>query len=463
MKQSLMKFPNGLRVILSSRQSNVVTLSLSVLFGAEQEKKNSSGVTRLIERLMRGMVAKEMEELGGIVESRTDYEHFEITISTVRENLDKAFKCLSKAVFDFRPTYQNFRVEQARLMQEVENRKSSPLMILSDTTQKNRYKTTSLATELYGTSKSLREITLEFLRDYYKSILSSENLMLSVVGNISDEASGEEKSADDNEFVSFEAGESLNSNVKSISAWNEIYDDPDAINRVVLTNYNYDSLNYIKELVTKEFYSRTMNLPKTVRRRSTAYFPLKEATIVVKNKNLNQSRFQISLPSAPYSSSGYRYSKLFELYLSNYLKHGITGEDGIYGLNVYLSQFKNNAHINIVFAVDYDKAEEAFNKMLDLLRGQRQESISMGEFKSLMMSYKTIISLGNEKMSDLARRYNKWFFLKGELFNLNNELKAVSALNFDSFREIAKKMINFDSMLVVYLGKPLEEGALKIN
>ena len=41
MKQSLMKFPNGLRVILSSRQSNAVTLSLSVMFGAEQEKKNS--------------------------------------------------------------------------------------------------------------------------------------------------------------------------------------------------------------------------------------------------------------------------------------------------------------------------------------------------------------------------------------------------------------------------------------
>lgn len=463
MKQSLMKFPNGLRVILSSRQSNVVTLSLSVLFGAEQEKKSSSGVTRLIERLVRGMVAREMEELGGIVESKTDYEHFEISISTVRENLDKAFSCLAKALFEFRPTYQSFKIEQARAMQEVENRKSSPLMILSDTTQKNRYKTTSLATELYGTQKSLREITLEFLRDYYNSILSPENIILSVVGNISDENNYNEDANDNNEFVSFDDGENPEMSLKSFSTWNDIEEDPDAAKKVVLKSYDIDSLDYIKELVTKEFYAKTLSLSKNVRRRSTAYFPLKEATIIEKNKNLNQSRFQISLPSAPYSSSGYRYSKLFEIYLSNYLKHGISGEDGVYGLNVYLSQFKNNAHINIVFAVDYDKAGEAYNKVIDLLRGQRQESITMGEFKSLIMSYKTMLSLGHEKMSDLARRYNKWYFLKGELFNLNNELKTISAMSFDSFRDIAKKMVNFDAMLVVYLGKPLEEGTLKID
>ena len=79
------------------------------------------------------------------------------------------------------------------------------------------------------------------------------------------------------------------------------------------------------------------------------------------------------------------------------------------------------------------------------------------------MSYKTMLSLGHEKMSDLARRFNKWLFLKNELFNLTNELKAISAMNFDSFREISKKMVNFNSMMVVYLGKPLEKGALKIK
>ena len=66
-------------------------------------------------------------------------------------------------------------------------------------------------------------------------------------------------------------------------------------------------------------------------------------------------------------------------------------------------------------------------------------------------------------MSDLARRYNKWLYLKGELFNLNHELKLISAMNFDSFREVSKKIVNFNSMLVVYLGKPLTDGALEVK
>ena len=463
MKQSLMKFPNGLKVILSSRQSNVVTISLSLLFGAEQEKKNSSGVTHLIEKLIKNTVTKRIGELGGIVESKTDYEHMEISISTVRENFEPAFKCLSDTIFEFRPTYESFRTEQAKVLQEIENRKASPLMILSELTQKNRYKTTSLATELIGTTKSMSEIDLEFLREYYKSILTPEQLILSVVGNISNEKVGSGADLEEDQIVKFDEDGIQDGNIKTISVWNDAKYIPTDLSNVVEKKYDIDNLDYIKEFVTKEFYSKTLNLAKNVRRRTTAYFPLKEATIIEKNKNLNQSRFQISLPSAPYCSSGYRYSKLFEIYLSNYLKRGLAKEKGIYSLNVYLSQFKNNAHLNIVFAVDHERAEEIYKKVLDLLKGQRQESITKSEFNSLIMAYKTMISLGHEKMSDLARRYNKWLFLKGELFNLNTELKVISAMNFDSFSDVCRKMINFNSMLVVYLGKPLKENALKVK
>ena len=462
MKQSLIKFPNGLRVVLCSKQSNVVTLSLSVLYGAEQEKKNMSGITHFIEKLIKSSISNEITKVGGIVESKTDYEHFEITISTVRENLEYSLKVLTTVLFEFRPTYQKFKQEQARILQEVENRKSSPQAILSDLTQKNRYKTTSLATELYGTSKSILELDVETVREYYNSILTPENILLSVVGNISDEIESEEETNADDEVVKFDATET-DVDLKNLSVWNDVKDNLADIKKIKTAKYDQDNLNYIKDLVTKSFYSYTIKLKKASRRRATAYFPLKQTTIITKNKNLNQSRFQISLPSAPYSSSAYRYSKLFELYLKNYLKKGLADEQGVYGLDIYLSQFKSNAHLNIVFAVDYEKAEAVYKKVIELLKGQRQESTTTSEFKSLVVAYKTMISLGHEKMSDLARRYNKWLFLKGELFNLAHELKVISAMNFDSFKEVSKKIINFNSMLVVYLGRQLDDDALKIK
>jgi len=461
MKQSLIKFPNGLRVVLCSKQCNVVTISLSVLFGAEQEKKNMSGVTHFIERLIKSSVVKDVTKLGGVVDSKTDYEHFEITISTVRENLESVLKSLTTIVFDFRPTYQKFKEEQKKVLQEIENRKSSPLAILSELTQKNRYKTTSLATELFGTTKTISELDLETLREYYNSILSPENIVLSVVGNISDEIKTETEIEADDEVVKFDV-EDKDLDLKNLSVWNGFNDQVD-VNKLKTPKYDQDNLNYIKDLITKSFYSQTLKLKKAVRRRSTAYFPLKQTTIIEKNKNLNQSRFQISLPSAPYSSSAYRYSKLFEIYLSNYLKKGLAGETGLYGLDIYISQFKSNAHMNIVFAVDHDKAETIYKRVIELLKGQKQESITKGEFNSLVLAYRTIVALGHEKMSDLAKRYNKWLFLKNEVFNLNYELKVVSAMNFDSFKEISKRIINFNSMLVVYLGKPLPDGSLKID
>lgn len=463
MKQTLMKFPNGFRAVLCSKQSNVVTISISLLYGAEQEKKDMSGVTHFIERLLKNAVSKDVAKLGGIVESKTDYEHMEITISTVRENLEESLKSLTNILFDFRPTYGKFKEEQARIIQEIENRKSSPVALLSDLTQRNRYKTTSLATEMLGTAKTISELDLETLRDYYKSILAPNQLLLSVVGNISDE----KKSVDDeqlsDEVIKFEEGDEIDETLKSMSTWNEIKESPADLEKVKVTRYDQDNLNYIKDLVTRAFYSKTIDLKPATKRRTTAYFPLKKTTIVMKNKNLNQSRFHLSFPSAPYSSTAYKYSKLFEIYLSNYLKSGLSTERGVYGLNVYISQFKNNAHINIVFAVDSERAVELYQKVIDLLKGQRQESTTMAEFKSLVVAYKTLISLGHEKMSDLARRYNKWLFLKGELFNLTNELKAISIMNFEGFRDICKKMINFNSLLVVYLGKPLAEDALQIK
>lgn len=462
MKQTLIKYPNGFRAVLCSKQTNTFSISTSILFGAEQEKKNMSGITHFIERILVSSISKDVARIGGIVDSKTDYEHMEITISSVRENLVKVVDTLTKILFDFRPTYEKFKEERIKVLQEIENRKNSPLAILSELTQKNRYKTTSLATEMIGTTKSIMSLTVEDLREYYNSILSPENLIVSIVGNISNEKEADTLDAD-TESVNYYDDNKTATDLKNISTWNEIKEDEKEIDKIVLKKYDQDNLNYIKDLVTKEIYARTINLKRAPRRRTTAYFPLKQTTIIKKNKNLNQSRFQISFPSAPYSSTAYRYSKLFEIYLKNYLTKGLSGISGVYGLDIYVSQFKNNAHLNIVFAVDYEKAEEVYKKVIDLLEGQKQESTTTDEFNSVVLAYKTLISLGHEKISDLAKRYNKWLFLKGELFNLTHELKAISAMNYNSFRSVSKKILNFDSMLVVYLGKPLEANALKIK
>lgn len=456
MKHSLIKFPNGLKMIVCSKNSNVVTMSFSLLFGAEQEKKNQSGISSVIEKLMRLKLSSEVINLGGVVDSKTDYEHIELTVSTIRENLEVCLEALNRTIFDFHPTYTEFAQVQARALQSIEKTKSNPLAILSEITQKNRYKTTSLATELVGTTKSISELKLEDVREYYKNILVPKYMFLSVVGNISDEVGTleEEIEESDERLVQKETEQG-----NSISSWNALHGELD-ITKVKEKKYKQDSLDYIKDLLLREFYSKTINLKSDVRRRSTAYFPLKSSAVIQKNKNLNQSRFQLSLPSAPYSSLGYKYSKLFEIYLRSYLVKALRGVSGLYGLDVEIKQFKSNAHLSITFAVDYEEATDVYKKVKKVLRELRVQEIGRREFNSVKRAYQTIVSLGNEKMSDLARRYNKWLFLNGELFSINKELKQIGVMNYEDYLYITNKMLDPNGMLTVYLGKKLNEEDL---
>lgn len=458
MKQTLVRFPNGLRVVLSSRQSNVVTISFSLCFGAEQETKDTKGATHFIERIMRAGLQKEISNLGGVVDSKTDYEHFELTVSTVRENLESAFNALIQTVFDFHPTFQTFESERAAIIREIENRKSNPLMLLRELTQKNRYKTTSLATEVYGTNKTISEMTLERLRDYYNSILSPSSIILSVVGNISDEEEGKEELEEDEQDTT-STDVIIEKSSAKLSMWNAVKDTVKP-SKIPQKKYIIDSLDYIKELVTKQFYSKTLLLDKKTKRRCTAYFPLKNKAVIQKPKKLNQTRFQLSFPSAPYSSNGYKYSKLFELYLRSYLRQSLAGTAGLYGVDLETSQFKNNAHLSITFAVDKDRAVEVYNKVLSLLKIAKDQQVSVAQLNSTKIAYQTLLSLGHEKMSELATRYNKWIFLKDELFNLTNEIKLTRKMSHKNFSYICNAILNFDEMLTVIVGEKVDETKL---
>lgn len=454
MKQSLVKYPNGLRVVVSSRQSQVVTLSFSLCFGAEQEKKDKSGITTIIEKLLCLSVKKGLDSASCVVESKTDYEHMEITISSIRENLEDSLKLLTRALFDFSPTYKEFMQVKHKALQTIEKSKSNPLSVLSSITQKTRFKTTSLATELIGTEKSIEALTIEEVREYYYNILMPEYMLLSVVGNISDEVVDEcNNGVEEENLKPLGVKEVKEEDIASWSALNYKED----ISKIKTKRYEQDNLDYIKNLINKEFYSKTIGLKKGSKRRSTAYFPLKAPVVVVKSKALNQSRFQLSMPSAPYSSRGYKYSKLFEIMLRNYLMKSLSGEHGLYSLDTRLNQFKNNAYLSITFAVDYENASEVYEKVKKLLKELRSQGSSKEEFNSLKIAYATMIALGHERMSDLAKRYNKWLFLKDEMFNLNTELKSVQAMNHTDYETIFKKMLDQKGMTVVYLGKKLDK------
>ncbi len=455
MKQTLVNYPNKFRVVYAGKSASAVAISVSICAGAEQEPKNLSGVSHIIERVLKQHLISETGVFGGVVETKTDFEHIEITISTLRPYIANTLTILSSAIFDFNPKVAVFEREKNRALAEIEQSNFNPMAILTSLTQKNMYKGTNLATEVLGTEKTVRQMSLEEVKEYYKSIITPDSLILSMVGDICDRQMVEpsvKKDEDGNNFViENNSTDNIIDEKWIIPSLDRIKTNPNESGVKIIGSYSN-----VQELVNRLFYSRTLNLDNGKRKKKTKYTVPDYNVFVEKTKTLNQTRFQISFPSAPYNSAGYKYGKILEDYIDTYLRTELANAKGVYSLNVAIKQFKENGHISITFAVDEDKASEVYNMVVSALVRLKTETVTTMEFNSIVTKYKTQVALKHQKITELALRYNKWLYLKNRLFNLENELIAIDSLTYSNFTYICNQTLDFTRMVVVCLGRKMK-------
>lgn len=454
MKQTLVNYPNKFRAVYAGKTSQAVAIALSICAGAEQEPKSMSGITHLIERLLRQNLIGAVSSFGGKVETRTDFEHIEISVSTLRPYIGTALSAISSVIFDFNPKMINLEREKTKILSEIAKAKFNPSAILNSLTQKLMYKGTNLATDVIGNEKSISSLTLENVKEYYNSIMTSDSLIISLVGDICDRQVLEQRVIFENSgndyVIENNSKESIADEKWIIPTLDRIRSTSTKEGKVIANSYSN-----VQDLVNKLFYARTLELKSTKRKKKTKYTVPDQRQCLDKVKTLNQTRFQISFPSAPYNSAGYKYGKILEDYINVYLRNELANMTGIYGVNVFVSQFKENGHISIYFAVDEDYAEETYTKVCMALLRLRAETITNTEFNSLTTKYKTQVALKHETITDLADRYNKWLYLKDKLFNLQNELLAIDSLSYNNFVYICKQTLDFSKMVVVRLGRKI--------
>ena len=120
MEQKLIKFPNKFQAVICNVDSKMVSVSVSINVGAELEPKGKSGIAHLVERLIRSNIYSKVAEYGGVVDTKTDFEHIEFVVSTQSEYLENAMKDLSECIFDFYPKFANLEREKVKITQEQE-------------------------------------------------------------------------------------------------------------------------------------------------------------------------------------------------------------------------------------------------------------------------------------------------------------------------------------------------------
>ena len=103
MEHSLISFPNKFRAVICNVECRIVSVSVSICTGAELDPKSKSGISHLVERLIRAELLSEVSTVGAIVETKTDFEHIEITVSCQPEATEFVLKAISGCVFCFFP------------------------------------------------------------------------------------------------------------------------------------------------------------------------------------------------------------------------------------------------------------------------------------------------------------------------------------------------------------------------
>lgn len=418
MEHNLISFPNKFKAVICNTNCKMVTVSLSLCVGAELEPKSKSGISHLVERLIRSSLSARISEFGGIIETKTDFEHIEFNVSCQLSALEKCLQALSECVFDFFPKQASLDREILKITQEIEKESFNPTALLNNLTQKYIYKGTNLSTTVLGNVKTVQSISLTDVRVFMDEILLPENVLLSIVGELT--------------LLKNEEGENLSLQ---------------------------EAVDKTQSFINKYFYIRVMEKMGKRRPRSTPSVALTSPVFISKNKPLNQTRYQISFPTAPHDSAGYKYSKILEMYLNLYLRMELKMVAGVYGVDVTIRQFKNNSHISITFAVDSDNAENVYHSILKALVKLKNEQVTRQEFNIMQDKYKTEVALQHTNPQTIAVRYNKMLFLKGELFDLDNELQQISALTSENFNITCVKTLDFNAMLVIAIGRIDKEFA----
>ncbi len=406
LKQSIIKFPNDFKVIFSGRDSRSVAMCVTIPYGVEKEPARVAGISHVIEKIIKNDLKKQVNRFGGELFTRVTYEFIEISVVTIRDNLTKLMTALSRALFDFAPKMDDLKKAKAAAIKDLEMNKLAPNFILDKITNDNLYKKTGLTNNFYGILASVSKITLDDTKEYLNKIISPNNLVLSVVGDIITETDDED---DDTKY-------------------SEVY-----------------------SLVMEKFYGKLINYKKHNAKFSEEV-EHNGKTYNEKTKMLFQDRFEIAFPCASYSSENYKYVRLIDNYVQDYLENYTAGKDYIYGLNVELVRFSNNGHIKIAFAVDSDRAEDVYNDITSQIADIREQGISLGEFEKLKTTYVIKVAFNNEGCLSLARSYAKKLALRGEVFDIDSEIINIRNLDYENFLIVMKDTLSNKNMSVARVG-----------
>lgn len=188
---------NGLRVVVEKIPTGrSVAFGIWVKTGSRDESETNNGISHFIEHMLfKGTdkysakdIAEIFDGIGGNVNAFTSKEYTCYYCKVLDEHLPMAVEVLSDMFF--RSTFDPVELEKEKnvIYEEISMYEDTPDDMVHDLIAKAAFGNHSLGYTIIGTQDNLEAMNSDTLKDYMKSRYTIENTVISIAGNVDDNA-----------------------------------------------------------------------------------------------------------------------------------------------------------------------------------------------------------------------------------------------------------------------------------
>ena len=192
---------NGLPVSIDARPgSRTVFIQIGVRVGSRDESLQLAGISHLLEHLLfkeghgegeggrRNPAFSALRAAGGVINASTEFELTEYHADLPAERFEEGWRALVSLVTETAFRDEDVDRERGVVLQEVAMGKTDPLAIMAYSVLRRVFPGDPVGQPVIGFRRTLKRITTEDARDYYKSFYVPSNMFAVVVGDVDPQA-----------------------------------------------------------------------------------------------------------------------------------------------------------------------------------------------------------------------------------------------------------------------------------
>jgi predicted Zn-dependent peptidase len=186
--------PNGITVVTRHRPgSRVVAIDFAVRAGARYEVDNSPSAAHLLEHALllgterrptRDELLRTITSRGGQLSTGAGREILEVSLAVGLEDLGLAVDVLEDVVTDSRFDEEVIAAERLVILQELDERDDDPATLAADRVFDTIFAGHPLRRRPSGSREGVRELTVPQLREFWRSRLIGDNIVIAVVSGL---------------------------------------------------------------------------------------------------------------------------------------------------------------------------------------------------------------------------------------------------------------------------------------